>query len=228
MAACQPQQLKWCRFNSDDPGKSRIVIGLPGDEWLRGCPNTQVAARIEWHALDRTDGLWNQQQTKAAGFDDHLVKLVESDAPTQVFMRIVPTAPQRKGFLKRLATFRPLGDCEALCANPHRPGPAADHKFGIVSTPICISAHSSVCVAAYQAYVLSVVARETSLDFVKLAQLPLDARLGDTLAITQDTRVRIMLCLRQAFGSQLPLEVLACPNTLGQLLSAIVPRPVPA
>ena len=92
-------------------------------------------------------------------------------------------------------------------------------------TPIeCTLTQSSVRVAAYQAYVLSVVARETSQDFVKLAQQPLDAPLSDTLALTQDTRVRIMLCLRQAFGSQLPLEVLACPNTLGQLLRIIVPR----
>ena len=88
----------------------------------------------------------------------------------------------------------------------------------------CMLTQSSVRVAAYQAYALSVVARETSQDFVMLAHQPLDARLGDTLAMTQDTRVRIMLCLRQAFGSQRPLEVRACPNTLGQLLSTVVPR----
>lgn len=89
---------------------------------------------------------------------------------------------------------------------------------------VCILAQSSVRVAAYQAYALSVVAHETSQDFVKLAQLPHDARLGDSLAMTQETRVRIMLRLRQAFGSQLPVDVLACPNTLGELLSEIVPR----
>ena len=92
-----------------------------------------------------------------------------------------------------------------------------------MSFSACFTPHTSVRVAAYRAYALSVVAHETSQDFAALAHLSIDTELGGSLGMTQEHRVRIMMRLRLAFGSQLPVEVSVCPNTLRQLFNDIVP-----
>ena len=77
--------------------------------------------------------------------------------------------------------------------------------------------------AAYRAYALSVVARETSQDFAAIAHLPIDTHLDESLGMTQEHRLRIMIHLRMVFGSQLPVAASVGPNTLRELFNDIVP-----
>ncbi len=127
---------------------------------------------------------------------------------------------ERTNAVPQVTTDAPL---PTLGADPHRHARATRGRLVSLSQDACFLPRTSVRVAAYRAYALSVVARETSQDFAAIAHLPIDTHLDESLGMTQEHRLRIMIHLRMVFGSQLPVAASVGPNTLRELFNDIVP-----
>ena len=116
-----------------------------------------------------------------------------------------------------------LAIAEVTCASERcqsRHGPS----IAIVAQDTCIALNISVLDAAYQAYALRLVARESAHEFGALAHLSLETRLGEDLRLSAEARLKIMSGLRHAFSAQLPQAPALNPETLGELLAGAVPH----
>lgn len=94
---------------------------------------------------------------------------------------------------------------------------------GMDSAPL-IPGDCSIADAVRRAYALQVVAIESSEKLAYVSQLRPKTRLGEDLGIPIEGRMRIVSCLRNAFGAQLAEPAATFPVTLGGLMRTIVPR----